>query len=408
MNINARKDVKADNQQRVLELLRGYGRCDINRLAEVANLSKLTISKIVAHWRDKGVIIPTGKGNAAGEAAGKKPTLYSINSEYKLIFVSQLYETSLFSAIANLDATIITSERIAYPKNTALETILGFAREAFDRMSSALKLNTGRFASVVLGASGITDSHDGVIVYSPHFPSWGYHVPVIGMLREIFPRGYTFHVDNWVRYQAYAELKIGTARQVKRFVEIGTEPDGVTSGLVWDGALISGKRGLAGEIGHMPVDIDSDVVCACGGRGCLEPAISLMRMQDRARSLAGQWPDSLLVRDRPADAIVYKDIFPAADSGDAFARHLLDSSAKYFAAAISHIVQVCDPELIIIQGEYAGAGDYFLEQLRDRVRKSTLPGMDKNIHIQYSSLGDKQGLIGAAHYAADQFYATLR
>ena len=407
MNINARKDVKLDNRNRVLDLLRGYGSADISRLAELTGLSKLTVSKIIHHWRDKGVVIPTGKGNAAGEAAGKKPTLYSINSEYRLIFVTQLYETSLLSAVANLNANIIMSERVAYGKDTRLETILGYAREAFDRMSAALKLNDARFGSVVLGTSGITDSNEGVIVFSPHFRSWGYNIPVVGMLREIFPRGYAFHVDNWVRYQAYAESKIGAARQVNRFLEIGCEPDGVTSGLVWDGTLVSGKRGLAGEIGHMPVDPDSDIVCACGGRGCLEPAISLMRMQGRARETAGDWPDSALCRDRDPQTITYREVFAAADAADAFARHLLDRPAKYFAAAISHVVQVCDPELIIIQGEYAAAGEYFLESLRDRVRKATLPSVEKNIQIQYSSLGDKQGLIGAAFFAADQFYASL-
>lgn len=399
--------MKSDNRIRVLELLRGYGSVDISRLAEIADLSKLTVGKIVAYWRDKGVVIPVGKGNSAGEAAGKKPTLFSVDHEHKYLFVSQLYETSLLSAVTDLNAKVITSDRVAYEKDTRLETILQYMREAYGNMSRALKVNDSKFAAVVLGTSGVTDSREGIILVSPHFKSWGYHVPVISLLRDIFPRGFTLHVDNWVRYQAYAELKIGTARQLRRFLVIGTEPDGLTSGLVWDGTLVSGKRGLAGEIGHMPVDLDSDVVCACGGRGCLEPAVSLMRMQARARAACGEWPDSALCRGS-RDAITYRDVFVAADQGDAFARHLLDGPAKYFAAAMVHVMQVCDPELIILQGEYAGAGSYFLEQVKDRVGKTSLVGIDKNIRIQYSSLGDKQGLIGAAHYAADQYFAQLR
>lgn len=407
LNANSRKDMKLDNRNRVLAILREYGTADVARLAEVAGLSKLTVSRIVAYWCGKGVIASAGKGNASGEAAGKKPILYGVNPEYRLVFVAQLYETSLLSAIANLNAGIVMSERIEYAKDTPLEVILDHARRAYDRMTARLKLKDSRFAAVVLGASGITDSREGTIVYSPHFPSWGYNVPVAGMLRDIFPRGFTLHVDNWVRYQAYAELKIGQARQVKRFLEIGTEPDGVTSGLVWDGTLVSGKCGLAGEIGHMPVDLDSDVVCACGGKGCLEPAISLLRMQERARALASEWPGSSLVKGGNPSGIGYKEVFAAADNGDAFARFLLEEPAKYFAAALSHVMQVCDPDLIIIQGEYASAGAFFLDRVKDRVRRATLPGMDKNIRIQYSNLGDHQGLVGAAHFAADQFYAGL-
>lgn len=407
MNANSRKDLKQNNRIAIPKLLRDYGDADTSRLAEVADLSKLTVSKIIAHWKDSGLVVSSGKGNAAGEAAGKRPTLFNINPEYKYIFVAQLLETSLLTAVANLNAEVVASDRITFEKNTKLDAILREARDSFDRLSASLKLNDGRFASIVFGTSGITDSKNGIIEFSPHFKSWGYHVPLVDMLREMFPAGYTIHVDNWVRYQAYAELKIGLARQVRRFLEIGTEPDGVTSGLVWDGALVSGKCGLAGEIGHMLVDLDSDIVCSCGGRGCLEPAISLVRMQQKARESAAEWPDSLLCRDKNHDEISYKDIFAAADQGDEFARMLIEYPAKYFAAAISHVVQVCDPELIIIQGEYAEAGDYFLERIRDRVRKTTLPGMDKNIHIQYSKLGDKQGIVGAAHFAADQFFDAL-
>lgn len=407
MNTNSRKDLQQSNRVKVLNILRHYGPADVARLAEIADLNKQTITKSVGHWRDLGVVIACGKGNATGEAAGKRPTLFDVNPEYKYIFVAQLLETSMLTAVANLNADVVISERFSYEKNSGLEVILEQARKSFGRMSAELKLNDRRFASIVLGTSGITDSKNGVIVFSPHFKSWGHQVPVVNMLRELFPAGYTLHVDNWVRYQAYAEMKIGLARQVTRFLEIGTEPDGVTSGLVWDGALVSGKRGLAGEIGHMPVDLESDVVCSCGGRGCLEPAISLLRMQQQARKAAKDWPESMLCVNGKQEGLSYKDIFPAADEGDRFARHLVDGVAKYFAAAISHVVQVCDPELIIIQGEYSKAGDYFMAQIRDRVRKTTLPGMDKSIQIQYSKLGDKQGIIGAAHFASDQLYKSL-
>ncbi len=385
MNPIAYNDIKISNRNRILDALRRYGAADMARLSEITGLSKLTVGKIVGYWRDKGVVKAAGKGNSAGEAAGKKPTLFSIDPEYKLIFVARICETSLLSSVTDLSARVILSERADFGKNERLEVILRHMRDAYDRMSGALRVNDSKFAAVVLGANGVTDSEEGVILISPHFKSWGCHVPVLGMLRDIFPSGFTLHVDNWVRYLAYAELKIGAARQARRFLVIGTEPDGVNSGLVWDGELVSGKRGLAGEIGHMPVDIDSDVVCICGGKGCLEPAISLMRMQERARKTYGEWPDSILSRGNP-EGIAYGDIFVAADRGDAFARHLLDASAKYFAAAVVHVMQVCDPELVIIQGEYANAGSYFLDRVKERAGRISLHGIDKNIRVQYSSL----------------------
>jgi glucokinase len=407
VNMNSRKDMLQDNRVKVLGILRNYGSSDIARLAEVAGLSKLTVGKIITHWRDRGVVMSCGKGNAIGEAAGKRPTLFKINHDYKYVFVAQILETTLLTAVTNLNAEVMADGKASFEKNTGIDSILRQARASFDAMSAALKLNDGRFSSIVLGTSGITNSKHGVIVFSPHFKSWGYQVPVVDMLRGMFPVGYALHVDNWVRYQAYAEMKIGLARQAKRFLEIATEPDGVTSGLVWDGSLVGGNSGLAGEIGHMPVDIGSDVLCACGGHGCLEPAISLLRMEQKAREKARDWPDSPLCPENDPRGITYERIFEAAGAADPFARKLLDEVAGFFAAAIVHVVQVCDPELIIIQGEYAKAGMYFLERVRDGVRKTTLPGLDKNVQIQYSRLGDAQGIIGAAHFAADQLFKTF-
>lgn len=401
----ANRHIKQRNRRLVLGLFRNAGPVDVSRLSIATRLSKMTVHKVVDHYLDQGLLEPAGKGEAFGEV-GKKPNLFRLNSRHRLIFSAQIFETSLAAAVTDLDAKILLQKRIHYAKDTGLGEILDQARIAFDEMCGDLKQNAKNFAAVVLGTNGVTDSRAGIILTSPHFASWGSMVPVVEMLRERFPIGLSLHVDNWIRYQAYAEMKIGAARNLGRFLVIGTEPDGISSGLMWDGVPVRGRKGLAGEIGHMQVDLGADVVCACGGVGCLEPAVSLVRMQERARALAGDHPDSALFRETPPEEVTYHDIFRQADVGDDLARTLLDGSAKFMAMAINNIVQVCDPELIIIQGEYAGAGDYFLQRLNERVRGISLRNMDKGVQIIYSQLG-QQGVIGAAHFASDQFFAHV-
>ncbi|MCC8166410.1 MAG: ROK family protein [Planctomycetes bacterium] len=401
----ANRHIKVGNRRLVLNLFRNSGPLDVSRLAAATDLSKMTIHKVVDYYLEQGVIEAAGKGEAWGEV-GKKPNLFRLNAEYRHIFSAQIFETSLVAAVTDLNARILRQKRIPYDKDTAIGEILDQARVAFDEMCRDLKSAAKNFAAVVLGTNGVTDSQAGVILTSPHFSSWGSLVPVLELLRERFPLGIPLHVDNWIRHQAYAEMKIGAARNLRRFMVIGTEPDGISSGLVWDGNPVHGRKGLAGEIGHMQVDLNTDVVCACGGVGCLEPAVSLIRMQDRARSLAGEFPDSRLFATAQPDTVTYQDIFRAADAGDDLSRRLLDDAAKFMAMAINNIVQVCDPELIIIQGEYAGAGDYFLQRLNERVRRISLVNMDKGIQIIYSQLG-QQGVIGAAYFAADQFFAHM-
>lgn len=401
----ANKNIKRGNRRLVLGLLRSSGPTDVSRIAQTTGLSKMTVHKIVDHYIEIGLVKSAGKGESSGEV-GKKPNLFRLNPEYRFIFSAQIYETSLLAAVTDINARILHQNRLPFGKDTPLENILDLARSAFDDISSTLKINASQFAAVVLGASGVTDSEDGVILTSPHFASWGSLVPVREMLRERFPPGLTLHVDNWIRHQAYAEMKIGAARGLTRFMVIGTEPDGISAGLVWDGVPVRGKRGLSGEVGHMQVDLAAKEVCACGGVGCLEPAVSLMRMQQRARRGAALRPESTLYKGRDPEEVTYQDIFAHADAGDEAAREHLDHVSKFMAMAINNMVQVCDPELVIIQGEYAGAGTFYLQRLRERLRNISLLNMDKGIQVIYSNLG-QQGVIGAAHFAADQFFAQV-
>lgn len=404
----ANKFIKQGNRRLVLKLLRTSGATDVARISLTANLSKMTVHKIVDHYLETGLIKPAGKGESSGEV-GKKPNLFRLNPEYRLIFSAQIFETTLIAAVTDLGAKILQCNTLTYPKDTTLDTILDLAKGAFETMSANLKVSANQFAAVVLGTNGVTDTREGIILTSPHFASWGALVPVREMLRERFPPGLTLHIDNWIRYQAYAEQKIGSARRISRFMVIGTEPDGVSAGLVWDGAPVRGKRGLAGEIGHMQVDLNTDVVCACGGVGCLEPAVSLVRMQQRAREAHERDPGSLLYKNRKPEEVTYADIFAAADAGDALACGFLDESAKFMALAINNVIQTCNPELIIIQGEYVLAGDYFLRRLRERLRNVSLIHMDKGVQVIYSGLGQlgELGVIGAAHFAADEFFAGI-
>ncbi len=156
----------------------------------------------------------------------------------------------------------------------------------------------------------------------------------------------------------------------------------------------------------MIVRRDSTEVCVCGGIGCLEVAVSLRRMEQRAWAMRDEWPESLLFRNK-SKQISYSMIFDAVNAGDVFACTLLDEVTGYFAIGINNITQICDPGLFIIQGEYVEAGDYFLRQLRESLTRMSLLRMDKGVRVEFSSHGDERTLSGAAHFVADKFFADF-
>ncbi|MDR1611625.1 MAG: ROK family protein [Planctomycetota bacterium] len=403
---NSLKTLKRKNRHRVLEYIRGNAAVSVAAVAEATGLSKMTVHKIIGHHLGASLIAPAGKGLST-EEGGKKPNLYAFNPNYRYIFAVKIVERQLSSALANLRGEIASSHTALYDRDTDLADILKMIRWAFHSLIKRQRISEEDCIGAVVGCHGIIDVDQGVCVISPHFVSWGSDVPIRDRIAEVLPRGMPVYVDNWLRYHAYGEMKAGAAADRGRFFLIGTEWDGLAGALVIDGRIYRGNGGLAGEIGHMVVDPANPDVCACGGVGCLEVAVSPNRLASRAMALRRDWPDSVLFRVQSRRDVSFANILKASNRGDGLACALIDGSARHFAVAVNNVVQVCDPGLVIIQGEYAQAGDYFLNRLRDRVRRMTLLRMDKSVDIEYSSLGDECTLNGSAHFLADQYFAGM-
>ncbi|MDR3211382.1 MAG: ROK family protein [Planctomycetota bacterium] len=405
---NSLKSLKQKNRSDVLDLLRNAAEpLTVAEIASQTSLSKMTVHKIIEFYQEAGLICAAGKRDA-GEDGGKRPTLLTINKDHRFIFALKIGEMEIVAALTDLKANIILSENVGINRDARLAEILQRIRELFYRLIGKLNLGAEECAGIVVGCHGITNTTDGIIVTSPHFASWGSNIPIRERVRELFTFPVSVYVDNWIRYFAYAEMKNDYYRD-PNFIIIGTEVEGIAAGLVMNGRLISGANGLAGEVGHMIVDIHSDAVCVCGGFGCLEVAISLRRMEKKAWDKRNDWPESSIYGGHSHERRpVFSQVFAAANRGDSFACTLLDEVIDYLALGINNLTQSCDPGLIIIQGEYAKAGQYFIENLRVRLRGLSLLRMNKGIRVEYSEHGDEWTLVGAAKFVIDRYFAALR
>lgn len=399
------KTLKYKNRHAVLQYLRRNENASVAEIAKQTSLSKMTVHNIMEHYLETGLIQEAGKGDSTDEG-GKKPKLFAFNPDFRFIFSVRIVEQSLSSALTNLNGEISASHTAFHGQDTGLEDILRIVRESFITLTKRRKVAPEQCLGAVVGSHGIIDVERGICVISPHFVSWGKDVPMRDLIAKELPPGIPVYIDNWMRYHAYGELKV---RQdgVNRFFLIGTEYDGLAGGLVADGKLQHGNLCLSGEIGHMVVDPDNQTLCACGGKGCLEVMVSPRRLEDKARELRGEYPDSLLFTEKPNRDVSFDAILKASNQGDALACRLIDQAVTYFAIAINNLVYSCDPGLFIIQGEYAKAGDYFIANLRNRVNNLTLLRMKKTIDIEYSTLDDEYSVIGAACYVADMHFESM-
>jgi glucokinase len=200
---------------------------------------------------------------------------------------------------------------------------------------------------------------------------------------------------------ALGEHRFGAGRGVSNLIllTIGT---GIGGGIISDGRLYQGTSGNAGEIGHMTVDVNGKR-CTCGNVGCLETLVSGTALAEAARRRINQGEESSLhgpASGRVTD-ITAEDIGAAAAGGDALARDVIAGAAAYLGVGLVNVVNIFNPEMIIIGGGLAKLGDLLLEPARKMVKERSFPMAAGAVRIVTARLGDDAGVCGAAVFAIE-------
>ena len=399
------KSLRKNNRKMVLSIFRKSGPLSVTELSERSGLSKTTIMKIVDYLLESGTVISSGKGKSSTEG-GKKPSLFHFNRTHGYVLSVQILATELFSVITDLKADILEEISIPLKRNQDIGSIVDSIAASFRSLMKGAGIDSGEVIAMVIGSHGITDFERGTVVSSPHFSSWGSHVPLGEMVGRRMSLECPLYVDNWLRFQAYAELWKGKARDSRNFMVVDGGLEGLAAGIISGGAIQRGNHFLSGEIGHTIVNPFETEPCVCGGKGCFENEIEVARLVKRAEVLRETHPDSgIFSEGRPVRP---EDIFDAANAGDELAESLMEEIIRWYAVGLLNTVLVADPELIIIQGIYTKAGEFFRGRLERAVNDLSLVSIRKKIAIEYSALGKDRGVVGGAAYAVDRYFETLK
>ena len=234
---------------------------------------------------------------------------------------------------------------------------------------------------------------------------WSTHLPIADVrFRDVMSErlGLPVVVDNDANAALLAESRFGAARDVSHavLVALGT---GIGSGLLLDGRIYRGARGLGAEIGHMVVDLHGpDCQGECPGRGCLEVMASCSTIGREGRAAAAAHPESALGRRVAAEQEITGGIVTElAHAGDAAAASVLAQIGRRLGYGLVGVVNVFNPELIVIGGGAIAAGEMLLAPAREVVAERALPPMREMVSIVPTAFGDESGMLGAALLALD-------
>ena len=273
-------------------------------------------------------------------------------------------------------------------------------KESLDRIANILKENLKEYDIKLTDVGGVGIGVPGPVVkgrivkFFANFP-WQENLDLAAEFEERL--GLKVKVDNDVNVITLGEMWKGAGKGHKNVlgIAVGT---GIGGGIIIDGNLVSGKNGTAGEIGHSKVVKDGKL-CGCGQKGCWEAYASATGLIREAQGRLIVNKKNKLYEDTKGREVEAKDIFDAAKDGDEFSMDIVDYEVDYLALGISNLLNILDPEIIVMGGGVSLAGDFLLDRLRERLKKYALPSALEGLEIVEAELGNDAGILGAAHLA---------
>lgn len=402
-NINL---VKSHNIQAILLSLLQEGPVSRVELAEKLSLSNTTITNLTSELLDQGIILEE-QVEAPGKhrRVGRPRRMLQLVPSARYAIGVHIGVGSFRVAVTNLFAEILKSEiesfDLASPPEQVIHTILQFVEKAI----AACDIDRQRVIGVGVGASGLVNYTQGVNVLAPRL-GWE-NVPIQQIMENQLHLPVC--VDNNVRTMALAEAFFGDGRGA-RVLAFVYGRIGVGSGIVVNGQVFRGNDAGAGEIGHTTIIPQGGDLCTCGNTGCLETLLSEPVWLSHLQELAATHPGSLIATclESNGTETPIERIFAAARQGDELTRQFIQERACYLGIAIANLVNVLNPELIILGGMFAQGSDLILPIVEAKMREAAFAGLGEKVRLVTTSFGWRAGVVGAAALALTTFFYQQR
>lgn len=384
--------LKETNMAAILRCVWDNDQVSKPQIGQALGLSRGTVSALVNELLDAGWLENTGRGSVSS-LGGKPPTLVRINRRRGVAVAATLGGHQVEGALVDLGGDILLHRRLSLEAGGGPATALNRLVELIRGLLAEAPANTPPLG-ICVGSGGLVDHVSGVLIMAAHLPGW-HNVAVRDALTAHFDL--PIYVDNDARLWALAEYLYGHGRQVDNLVCIGTRL-GLGCGVIIDGQLFRGVDNGAGELGHTVVDATGPL-CRCGRRGCWETFTNfdVTEQQVRQRLLAGE-PSCLheWTGNNPA-AVSIDQIYAAAAQGDPLAvRWAVEELGYWFGLGIANIVNIFNPERVILIGKPAVLGQPFLQRVRQTVAASALPRLLERVELRLSDLGENVRMLGPA------------
>ncbi|MCL5072790.1 MAG: ROK family protein [Actinobacteria bacterium] len=397
LGLNAKLGKKV-NRELVLKTIYNYRLISRAGIANITGLTPASITKIVNEFLDIGIVREISKGKTF---SGRKPVFIDINSDSYFIIGVYIARKSINGIITNLNAEII--KRVEYNKSLLEDPNL--PQEVIKLIDELLKIsgiNKEKVLGIGMAVPGPINSKSGEVIYrklSEGPPYVWVRVPLTEAVLERF--GIPVFADNDSNASAVGESWFGSGMEFKNFILISFG-EGLGGGLILKNRLYRGEDDIVGEIGHITIDVNGPK-CNCGNFGCLELFTKNKTIIEKYNVLSKKYPNSKLTNKHIVNV---EDIYNFEDKNDPLYNEILDYQATYLGIGIVNIINVLNPQAVIIITNEIKKIDInpLLEKISDFVRKRAFPVVREKVKIIPGKLGNDAQLIGSISLVLRDFF----
>ena len=302
--------------------------------------------------------------------------------------------TNVKIALVDKSGKIIYSNSVPTYAKMGYEYTVNNIKQAIKDLMKETNTTAKDIDGIGFDFPGQVDYKTGVVKLAPNIPGW-VNVPIAQMIEEEFH--IPTRIDNDVRCAALGEMKFGAGQGCENFVCI-TVGTGIGSGLVVNGQLVRGASNAAGEIGHIKLQMKDGLICGCGDTGCLEayasgPSIVAMA-QDYIKG--GKSTKFREMAAAEGGEITPYMVAKAAEAGDPVAKRIFAIVGEYIGIGMTSVINLLNPEKVIIGGGVAEAGDLLLDPIRKTIKERAMVVAGSAVEIVPAQLGNSAGVIGAS------------
>lgn len=375
----------------LLRQIRLAGKIPRIELAALTGMSRATVTTITAELLQSGLLEEVAQPESESDARRGRPRVdLKIRGAAHLLVGAKVSNLQLSLVLIDFEGARLATLETAMPAETLSPVELAdMVARTVDDLARRANRTADEISGVGLGIAGIVQASEGFVYWSPSLTQRNVKFGEILSQRL----GRPVFIDNDTNLVAVAEKTFGLGQAHSDFIVVTIE-SGVGMGLVLGDEVYRGTRGCGTEFGHTKVQLDG-ALCRCGQRGCLEAYVADYALLREATTLRADDPTA-----PPAARI--EALLNAAKQGDSAARSIVDRAGRMFALGLANLVNIFDPELIIVAGEQMQFDHLYADEVISAIRKSIVQIDKAPPEVVIHKWGNLMWARGAAAYALDK------